>query len=155
MVKEVKNIEELQAVAESFLQTLAKAPTKDMATVFGLSGDLGAGKTAFTKCVAEVLGIKDTVTSPTFILEKVYDIPHHGVVGESFKKLVHIDAYRLEKGEEMKALGWKELLADKQNLILLEWPEQVESALPEDMIKISFEFVSEDVRRISGEILSG
>lgn len=146
--KEVKNIDELKAVAEGFLATILHEPPKNTATVVGLSGDLGAGKTAFTKCVAEVLGITDVVTSPTFILEKVYNIPKGGIVDERFVKLIHIDAYRLNEGSEMSALGWDDLLADNHNLILLEWPEQVESALPRDMIKLSFEFVSESVRRI-------
>lgn len=153
MVKEVKSIEELSLVAKGFLETLAKTSAKNTATVVGLSGDLGAGKTAFTKCIAEVLGIGDTVTSPTFILEKIYDIPEGAILGTRFSKLVHIDAYRLEKGEEMGALGWGELLTDSRNLVFLEWPEQVTSALPKDMIKISFEFVSESVRRIEGELI--
>lgn len=149
MVMEVKNIVELRALAGGFLQTLAKEPVKNTATVVGLSGDLGAGKTAFTKCIAELLGITDVVTSPTFILEKVYNIPEGGIVSERFAKLVHIDAYRLEEGKDMGALGWETLLADSHNIIFLEWPEQVESALPEDMIKLSFEFVSEEVRRVT------
>ena len=155
MKKEVKNLEELQAVAEAFFKGLSKKPPQSTATVIGLSGDLGAGKTAFTKCVASLLGVTEMVTSPTFILEKVYDISENKFFSERYTKLVHIDAYRLERGEEMGALGWQSLLSDSHNLILLEWPEQVESALPNDMIKISFEFVNEDVRKISGEILGG
>lgn len=153
MVKEVKNLEELEAVTGSFLKKLSKIPAKNTATVVGLSGDLGAGKTAFTKCVASLLGITDTVTSPTFILEKIYEIPEGSILNEKFSKLVHIDAYRLEGGKEMNALGWKDLLSARGNLILLEWPEQVEEALPEDMIKISFEFVSENVRKVESELI--
>ncbi|MFZ2303743.1 MAG: tRNA (adenosine(37)-N6)-threonylcarbamoyltransferase complex ATPase subunit type 1 TsaE [Minisyncoccia bacterium] len=153
MQKDVKNLEELRAVADGFLKTIAGKPLKETATVVGLSGDLGAGKTAFVKCVASILGITEVVTSPTFILEKVYIIPRGSVVGERFTKLIHIDAYRLEGGKEMRALDWNSLLLDEHNLIFMEWPEKVEDALPNDMIGISFEYVNEGVRRVEGEIL--
>jgi len=153
MVKEVKDIEELRAVAEAFLKGLSKMSPQSTATVVGLSGDLGAGKTAFTKCAATLLGVTETVTSPTFILEKVYDISENKFFAGRYSKLVHIDAYRLDKGEEMSALGWQALLGDSRNLIFLEWPEQVESALPQDIIKISFEFVSENVRKVECDLI--
>lgn len=149
--QEVKNLEELRAAADGFLRTLAGKPAKDTATVVGLSGDLGSGKTAFTKCIASILGISDVVTSPTFILEKVYIIPRGSVVGERFTKLIHIDAYRLEGGKEMKALDWDALLLDEHNLILLEWPEQVKEALPKDITNLTFEYVNEGVRSITIE----
>ena len=115
MKKEVKNLEELRAVAEGFLSAIAKNPLKETATVVGLSGDLGAGKTAFVKCVASILGITEVVTSPTFILEKVYIIPRGSILGERFTKLIHIDAYRLEGGKEMRALDWDALLLDENS----------------------------------------
>lgn len=153
MKKEVKNLEELRAVAESFLGNIAGNPQKETATVVGLSGDLGAGKTAFTKCVASILGITEVVTSPTFILEKVYIIPRGSVLGERFLKLIHIDAYRLEGGKEMRALDWDALLLDEHNLILIEWPEQVKDAMPEDIINLSFEYAGEGVRQVTGDII--
>ena len=149
MKKEVKNLEELRAVADGFLKTIVEKPLKETATVVGLSGDLGAGKTAFVKCVASILGITELVTSPTFILEKVYIIPRGSVVGERFTKLIHIDAYRLEGGKEMSALDWNSLLLDEHNLIFMEWPEKVEDVLPEDMMKLTFEYAGEGVRSIT------
>lgn len=149
MEQEVKNLEELRALAERFLKLIAEKPPKNTATVVGLSGDLGSGKTAFTKCVASILGITEVVTSPTFILEKVYIIPRGSFFGERFTKLIHIDAYRLEKGSEMRALAWDALLLDEHNLIFLEWPEQVNDVLPKDIITIKFEYVREGVRNIT------
>ena len=149
MKKEVKNLEELRAVADGFLKTIVEKPLKETATVVGLSGDLGAGKTAFVKCAASILGITELVTSPTFILEKVYIIPRGSVVGERFTKLIHIDAYRLEGGKEMSALDWNSLLLDEHNLIFMEWPEKVEDVLPEDMMKLTFEYAGEGVRSIT------
>jgi tRNA threonylcarbamoyladenosine biosynthesis protein TsaE len=144
----VKSLGELRKVAELFLRGLVEMPTQNTATVVGLSGDLGSGKTAFTKCVADILGITEVVTSPTFILEKIYMIPRGSIAGERFAKLIHIDAYRLEGGLEMAALDWQTLLLGPHNLILIEWPEQVVDAMPNDMIKISFQYVSEGVREV-------
>lgn len=148
MVKEVKSLGELCAVAEGFLREFAHMPSGEHATVVGLSGDLGAGKTAFVKCVAGVLGIKETITSPTFILEKVYGIPRGSLLGARFTKLIHIDAYRLEGGNEMHALGWEAVVDDPQNLILIEWPEQVADAMPKEMMIIRFEYVDEKTRTV-------
>lgn len=153
MTKTVTNLKELSTVANEFLMALSQTPTKDKAVLVGLTGDLGTGKTAFTKCVAEALGITNTVTSPTFVLEKRYNILKGDIVGGRFTKLIHIDAYRLHKGSEMKALDWDATLADRNNLILLEWPEQVAEALPQDMIKISFEYVDEGIRRLSSDYI--
>lgn len=151
MKQEVKNLRELRVLAENFLEKIARGSQVGVATVVGLSGELGSGKTAFTKCIASALGVSEVVTSPTFILEKVYVIPRGSIVGERFTKLVHIDAYRLHSGDDMRALDWEAILLDEHNLIFLEWPEQVKEALPKDMIQISFEYVNEGVRSISLE----
>ena len=82
-----------------------------------LKGDLGSGKTAFTKCIGETLEIQEDITSPTFTIQKVYDVNSDKY---PVKKLIHIDAYRLESGRELEVLGFKETLADSQNLICLE-----------------------------------
>lgn len=149
MQHEVNNLEELRAQAQAFLSNIMASPQKKTATVVGLSGDLGSGKTAFTKCIASMLGITETITSPTFILEKIYSIPRGTIVGGRFTKLVHIDAYRLESSDEMRALNWESVLSEEHNLVFLEWPEKVKEVLPEDMITISFEYVDEKRRSIT------
>ncbi|OHA24681.1 MAG: tRNA (adenosine(37)-N6)-threonylcarbamoyltransferase complex ATPase subunit type 1 TsaE [Candidatus Taylorbacteria bacterium RIFCSPLOWO2_01_FULL_44_26] len=116
------------------------------AIVVGLSGDLGSGKTAFVKTVAKLLGVTEEVTSPTFVIMKTYEIQQ-----EYFKRLVHIDAYRLEKDEKLEVLRFKDLIADPGNFIFLEWPERVETVMPDDAIKISFKFIDEGVREITFE----
>ncbi|MEK7460493.1 MAG: tRNA (adenosine(37)-N6)-threonylcarbamoyltransferase complex ATPase subunit type 1 TsaE [Patescibacteria group bacterium] len=150
--KEVKSLSELRDVAEKFLAMLntTDASMETPATVIGLSGDLGSGKTAFVKCIASALGITNTVNSPTFILEKIYNIPKNPFFGDRFTKLIHIDAYRLTSGDEMKSLGWETLLKERENLIFLEWPEQVKSALPENIITLSFKHIDETTRCIEG-----
>ncbi len=136
-----KSREETKAVAETFLKTFP--PQKDRATIVGLYGNLGAGKTTFTQCVAEILGITETVTSPTFIIEKIYKLDHM-----RFSHLIHIDAYRLDSSNELLNLGWKEISENPKNLIFIEWPERVGEILPADMLKIDFKFVDESTREI-------
>lgn len=153
MKREVKNLAEMKVVAADFLQNIARLPNTGEALVVGLSGDLGAGKTAFTKCAAELLGITETITSPTFILEKIYPTNENSFFGSRIKKLVHIDAYRLDDGREMSALDWGTVIKDEHALVLLEWPEQVASALPRSIINLSFEHADEGVRSVSGEYI--
>lgn len=153
MKKTIKTLDELRFVAQAFLEKLTREVPQKQAVLVGLTGDLGSGKTAFTKCVASLLGIPDTVTSPTFVLEKRYSIPEGSILNKRFSRLIHIDAYRLHKGEEMNALDWKATLADSGNLILLEWPEQVEDALPKNTITFSFEYIDDGIRSVAGEFV--
>lgn len=115
------SLEETAQIAEEWLKKVSvKYFNTDKALVVGLSGHLGAGKTAFVKAVAKILKIEESVTSPTFVIMKMYDCR-----SIQWKKLVHIDLYRLEKKEEMTALKLEEVIADKNNLIMIEWPENV------------------------------
>lgn len=141
MRKETNSIIETEALASDFLKTLKK---KDKAVVIGLKGDLGSGKTTFVKGIAKALGLKQTVSSPTFVIEKIYILDN-----QEFKHLIHIDAYRLESGKELINLGWKEISNDSNNLIFIEWPERIEEILPKDAKEIQFKFINENTREIS------
>lgn len=124
MERTVETLEAFETEAARFIRTLI--PKTDGSTLVTLSGELGAGKTAFVKAAASALGVDETVTSPTFVLEKIYVLPE----GQAFCWLAHIDAYRLESGNELAPLGFDELLKDAGTLILLEWPEKVSDGLP-------------------------
>src|SRR3989344_5376080 len=93
---------------------------KGSATVVTLSGPLGAGKTTFAQGIARALGVDETVSSPTYVIEKIYQLEN-----QKWQRLIHIDAYRLKSVHELAVLGWRELFADPVNLIVLEWPEHV------------------------------
>lgn len=121
--------EGLRTIAAEFLSALA--PRQDRATLVTLSGELGAGKTTFTQAIAQELGIETTVSSPTFVIEKVYQL-----AGQRWQRLVHIDAYRLRFAKELAVLGWEQLLADPSDLIILEWPEKVPELIPETAVKV-------------------
>ena len=147
-----KNLMETKALAREWLESLGGRIPKSGATVVGLSGDLGSGKTSFTQGVAEALGVTEHVTSPTFILERIYKIDplQNSVKIENCKieKLIHIDAYRLDSIDETKHLGLSALMSDPANLILIEWPERIAEALPTDMLTLNFEFIDETTREI-------
>jgi tRNA threonylcarbamoyladenosine biosynthesis protein TsaE len=135
------SLDDTRKIAETFLKNLKPQQT---ATLIGLYGDLGSGKTTFTQAAAKLLDVTETVTSPTFVIEKIYKLSH-----QHFTHLIHIDAYRLESGKELLSLGWQEIMNDPKNLIFLEWPEKVSDILPETIQKIEFLFVDETTRSIT------
>lgn len=89
-------------------------------------GDLGAGKTAFVRGMAQGLGITDRVTSPTFTIVNEYE----GAI-----PLFHFDMYRLGGEEELFDIGWEDYLA-RGGICAVEWSEQVPGALPEDAVQV-------------------
>ena len=136
-----KNLDETSKIAADFIASLK--PLKS-ACVVGLFGELGAGKTTFTRSAAEALGIEETVNSPTFVIERIFSVPN-GV----FKHFIHIDAYRLVHGQDLINLGWNEIVQDPENLIFIEWPEKVLDILPEERIEVQFEHLNEKSRQIT------
>jgi tRNA threonylcarbamoyladenosine biosynthesis protein TsaE len=135
------NLKQFQEAARDFARKLA--PLSDRAAVVGLYGDLGSGKTTFTQAVGRALGITDSIQSPTFVIIKSYKLK-----AKSYKLLIHVDAYRLKSGEELRKLGFEELLADPKNLILVEWADRVASVLPKNHVKIHFRFMDEQTREL-------
>lgn len=139
----VGNVAEMVGFAGEFIAELGASDAPSSATIIALSGELGAGKTTFAQAVAKALGVKETVNSPTFVIEKVYALD-----SERWGHLVHIDAYRLKNANELRTLGWDEMAGDPSNLILVEWPEHVEGAIPKDAHRISIEIGEGEERTI-------
>ena len=106
-------------------------------TTVALYGDLGSGKTTFTKYFVEGLGLKNRVQSPTFVVARKYG------------NVNHVDLYRLTSEEEAKDIGIEEMLIDKNMITLIEWPEVIEKLLPEKTVKIYFEYIDENTRKIA------
>lgn len=136
-------LSDIDFVAAQLLREYA-LPQQQTAVLWGLSGDLGAGKTALVQAIARTLGVTETVTSPTFILEKVYKLEQR-----PFDYLIHIDAYRLDGPQELAVLGWEELVSNPDTIIVLEWPERVSAALPAQTKIFKLETVDEVTRKIS------
>lgn len=103
--------------------------------VICLIGDLGSGKTIFTKGFAEALGIEENITSPTFNIIKEYN------TGEM--NLYHMDLYRLEG--DVRNLGLEEYF-EKGGVVIVEWADMIEDYLPEERLEIKFKVVDEDTR---------
>lgn len=105
--------------------------------ILALHGDLGAGKTTFVQALAKALEIEDVVQSPTYVLMKSYDVPLPPA-GGWLKKLIHIDAYRLDDPQEFKTLKPEEFLSDASALVVVEWPERAGNLLPKPDLTINF-----------------
>ncbi len=103
--------------------------------VLALSGELGAGKTAFVKGLAEALGVSHTITSPTFVVMKVYDVPAH----ETITTLCHVDAYRLSSGNDLEDIGIGDYMGAPNTITVIEWAKRVKDIIPEDAIWMTFE----------------
>lgn len=130
--------------------TKSSEETKDLARkiaknlkggeVLLLFGNLGSGKTTFVQGLAEGLGIKERIISPTFII-----IRHHKLKDRVF---YHVDLYRIESSKELEELGLNEILNNKENIIAIEWAEKLKT-LPKIRTEIYFEYISENEREIT------
>lgn len=105
-----------------------------------LEGDLGSGKTAFTKALCKCLKIKGDVCSPTFVISKMYN-------GKQFN-VCHYDLYRLNSASEIYDLSIVENL-DLGNVVIIEWPEIAEGLLPKPNYDINIEKLSENWRKFT------
>ncbi len=115
---------DLGTVAEQILSDL-KTFSGETATVLTLTGELGAGKTAFVQQLGRQLGITDTMASPTFVVMKRYE-----TTDPVFTNLVHIDAYRLEDEAETIPLHFSEIFAEPNTLICIEWASRIPTTIP-------------------------
>ena len=122
------NFSETQKLGEEYAEQIKAGG------VLCLEGELGAGKTTFTQGLLKGLGCEGPFTSPTFTIVKEYKV-------ESMKyKVFHIDAYRITEND-LDNLGWEEMLQNKNNIIIIEWPERIKSKIPAGAKWIRFEWV--------------
>ena len=112
-------------------------------TVIAYRGDLGAGKTAFTRGIARGLGITDSVTSPTYTIVNEY------LTGKM--PLFHFDMYRLHSADDLFDIGWEDYL-ERGGICAVEWSENVEEAM-EDAVFVTIEKLGDTARKIT--ILGG
>lgn len=112
-------------------------------------GDLGAGKTTFIQGVLSVCGAERPYVSPTFVIMKEYDLATPTETG--IRRIYHADAYRIEQADDFEKIGFSEWLSDPEGVVLLEWPERIESILPSRRIEVSLCLSEGESRRISIE----
>ena len=123
----IRNLEEIDSVAEQFVQYISESDLQS--NIFAFYGKMGAGKTTFIKAICKALGVKDNVNSPTFTLINEYS-SNRGF------PIYHFDFYRINKLSEAYDIGAEEYFAGN-GLCLIEWPEKIEEILPEDAIKVT------------------
>jgi len=119
MIYNIHNEQEMLEFAKEYARTLTGGD------VVLLSGNLGSGKTTFTKGIALGLGIFDDVTSPTFTIMQVYPISDN----PSYNQLVHIDTYRVHDEEELKNIGVQDYIGDSQSITIIEWPDKLKELI--------------------------
>ena len=125
MIFHCQSVEETQDLAKKLARNINPGIT------ISLIGDLGTGKTTFTKGFARQMGIKDHVTSPTFKLISEYQ-------GKKYK-LNHIDAYRMNGPEDFLNIGGEEYLLSKNSITIIEWGDLLNDILPSKTIRVNFE----------------
>lgn len=111
--------------------------------VVAFYGEMGAGKTTLIREICLLLGVSDTVTSPTFAIVNQY-------VSEGGEPVYHFDFYRIDKIEEAFDMGYEEYFYGG-DLCLVEWPEKIEQLLPDDTMRVKIEITGPDSRRITLE----
>ncbi len=135
MIFETHSVQETEAVGARLAKAL------DRGGVVAMFGGLGMGKTAFVRGMATGRGINAEVSSPTFALVQDYG---------GTPPLVHFDMYRIETWDDLYATGFFDYI-DMGAVLAVEWSEQIENALPEDAVRVTFERLSDTERRITIE----
>lgn len=131
---EIKHISDINNAARQFIDQIGDK------TVIALYGAMGAGKTTFIKAVCEELGVTETITSPTFAIVNEYKS------GDS-SPIYHFDFYRINKLEEVYDFGYEDYFYNG-NLCFIEWPELIESLLPDNCLKLKISETESGVRLI-------
>lgn len=123
-----KTTKQTSALGKKFVKNLQQGGA------YGLIGDLGAGKTSFVKGVATGLCLKANITSPTFVLMRVYPVKNNKII----KHLVHVDAYRIKKAAHLSGIGLEDYINDPLSLVLIEWADKVKSLIKNKKNIINF-----------------
>ncbi len=131
----INDLKQTEILAKKFAKLLRGGE------VILLNGDLGAGKTTFTKFVLKYLGVKEVITSPTFTLMREYKTKKFDIY--------HFDMYRLNGGEEATNLGFEEYLYsnDSRNIVFVEWSENIKDILKGKFIEINISLIDDDKRK--------
>lgn len=140
-----ESAESTKNAGSNLAKKLKKQPNgKKEALVIALLGDLGSGKTTFIQGLAAGLGVKESVLSPTFLILKQFPISFKG-----YANFYHIDAYRLKNPKELSELGFKDLIDNPENIIVIEWADKVRKILPKSVLLIKFKNLGRNVRKIT------
>lgn len=137
MTWNTSTIEEFEQAVQEILKIVSRSyqtTLMDKACVLCLQGDLGAGKTTATQIIARILGVEHNLQSPTFVIRKSYPTNN-----STFKTLIHVDAYRLEGEQNLEVLRLDEDFKTPDALMIIEWPEMIESIIPRGAVRVIIE----------------
>jgi tRNA threonylcarbamoyladenosine biosynthesis protein TsaE len=137
MQTNTKNAKETQKLGVEFSQKIKNGG------VVGFFGDLGSGKTTLIQGICRGLKIAKRVNSPTFIIARRYTL------GKKSNFLFHVDLYRLGETADIKPIGLEEFWQEKNNIVLIEWPEKIVDLLPKNHWEIRLQAKDDDSRDIS------
>jgi tRNA threonylcarbamoyladenosine biosynthesis protein TsaE len=134
-VLKINSLKEINAVAKEFLSLVGNK------RVFALYGAMGVGKTTFVKAICDEMGVEDTINSPTFSIVNEYHTPKEDII-------YHFDFYRVEDVKEAYDFGYEDYFYSNA-MCFIEWPEKIESILPNDAVDVLFEEESDGSRSIT------
>jgi len=134
----IESLDKIDEAAIEFIKVMGDN------TVFAFHGEMGAGKTTFIKAICEKLGVSDTINSPTFAIINEYR-------SDSGELIYHFDFYRINKIEEAFDFGYEDYFYSG-SLCFIEWPEKVESLLPNDTVSISIKVLEDGSRDVKLDI---
>ena len=134
----INNLSEIDIFANRFVENM------NHRKVFAFYGEMGAGKTTFIKAVCKILGVTETITSPTFAIINEYK-------KSDSEAIFHFDFYRIKNIEEAYDFGYEDYFYSGQ-LCFIEWPELVEPLLPENVVRVQITVQDNDQRLISIEL---
>jgi len=140
------SFKETQSIAKEIIPELSGHK------VIALFGDLGSGKTTFIQGLAKGLGITKKIISPTFIIMRTYNIPpllKERVRNSFHSNFYHVDLYRIKSPHDIQDIGLLELIKEENGIFAIEWPEKIKHLLPHNTIKIYFEYLDENKRKIT------
>jgi tRNA threonylcarbamoyladenosine biosynthesis protein TsaE len=132
---EIQSLDTIHKTAQEFIELIGKN------TVFAFNGKMGAGKTTFIKAICEVMGVKETVNSPTFSIVNEYESADGRII-------FHFDCYRINKVQEALDFGAEEYLYSG-NLCFIEWSENIAPILPESIVNVNIEETENGKRKIT------
>nr|WP_321484604.1 tRNA (adenosine(37)-N6)-threonylcarbamoyltransferase complex ATPase subunit type 1 TsaE [uncultured Draconibacterium sp.] len=135
--KKINSLDELEIAAKELITAFSND------RVFAFYGKMGAGKTTFIQSICRALGSDDNVTSPTFALINEYNTAN-------LDSIFHFDFYRIKDIEEAYDLGYEDYIYSG-SYCLIEWPEMIDSLLPEKMVKVKIEVQDDDTRLITAQ----
>ena len=126
-----------QKVGECLGTSVLKAKGK---VFIALNGDLGSGKTTFLQGFAKGVGVKDEITSPTFLIYKKYE-------AKKGRMFYHFDAYRI-KNKDLSLLNFKEIIESEKSIVAVEWSENIKEQIPKDAVRVYFSIAGPQSRRL-------